>query len=201
MKLDAQISKEDLQRAASRVGGELQGLRQSLREKGAKYFQRPLALGGVVLFAAYFYAYQSTAETKIRVENELAAAKAIAQHGERYKDLKSQLDEFQDRIPKNSQPERWLEQETRDTLRLEGIVPLNISTPKETVREELRFISITVSCQASFRQIASWIARIERGKNLMYIEIMTLKKDELRIGENLAELKITTIAAKTAEAG
>ncbi|MFH1723142.1 MAG: GspMb/PilO family protein [Elusimicrobiota bacterium] len=190
------MKKEDLQRWFSFLEGELYVVRNALRERGGKFFMRPFLVGGLGIFAAYWYVYLPPAGRLVEIEEELSAAEVSSQYAGDYKSLKARLDGLYERLPRTRNPETWLLTAVRRTLRQEGIVPLSTSAPAETVRENYRFISISVRCQASYPQIASWISRLERGQELLFIKSLTLDKDAKPIGSNTANVTITTVVPR-----
>lgn len=184
---------EDLKEWAIFLQGELLVMRDSFRERGAKFFQRPLGLGAIIVFCAYWYVYLPPVQRMALIQENLMAAQAASQYAEDYKSLKARLEGLFLKLPRVENPEGWLLAEVRRTLRAEGIVPLSTGSPKEQKVQQYRFISMEVRCQATYSQLASWIARLEGGKNLLFIKELTLRKDEEPIGSNTAEVTITTV--------
>jgi len=178
------------------IQADLLSIRESLRVRGGKFFGRPIGLGAVIIFCAYFYVYRAAGNLKARVEKDYNAAQATTKYSEDYKNLKARLDGLLTRLPMTEDPGNWLLQAVRKSLREEGIVPLSTSAAKETVTESYRFISIDVDCQASYQQIGSWISRLERGAELLFIQTMRMTKDNDPIGVNTVKVTITTLAVK-----
>lgn len=184
-----------IQRFLESLQGDLMNVRTALNDRGGKYFQRPLVLGGLMIFTAYFYCYKAAGEMNVRIDTEFGAAQATVQHADEYENLKIRLDAIKRKLPRTKNPGVWLLGAIRSTLKEEGIVPLSTSPPEETSKKGYRFITISIKCQSSFRQIASWISRLERSKKLMYIRQMRLRKEPSVLGENTAEIQITTIVS------
>ncbi|OIO08382.1 MAG: hypothetical protein AUJ52_08315 [Elusimicrobia bacterium CG1_02_63_36] len=173
--------------------GELLVMKDSFRERGPKFFQRPLGLGLVIVFAAYWYVYLPPLAKMSRIEEDLAASKASAQYVDDYKSLSARLESLFAKLPRVKNPGGWLLEEVRKSLREEGIVPLSTSPPTEQKIEAYRFISMEVRCQATYPQLASWIARLEGGNNLFFIKELNIRKDAEPIGSNTAAVVITTV--------
>jgi hypothetical protein len=184
---------DDLKRWAQFLQGEILVMKDAFRERGAKFFQRPLGLGAIIVFAAYWYVYLPPLDRMVEIEEGLAAAQASAQYAEDYKSLTARLENLFTKLPRVQNPGNWLLQEVRKSLRQEGIVPLSTSPPREQKVEQYNFISLEVRCQATYPQLASWIARLEGGSNLLFIKELTVRKDSEPIGSNTAEVTITTV--------
>ena len=189
----AQITADDAQRLLRTVGAELTVLRDALRERGAKYFMRPLAMSGVMVFTSYYYVYAPPLAKAKGVAEELATAKATSQYAEEYQNLQSRLSGLYTRLPRTQDPQGWILNEVRKTLREENIVPLSISPPSDMAKGEYRFITIEVQCQGNYSQVASWISRLERNPALLFVHTLNLRKDAQPIGSNSVDVKITTV--------
>lgn len=189
----AQITADDAQRLLRTVGAELTVLRDALRERGAKYFMRPLAMSGVMVFASYYYVYAPPLAKAKGVAEELATAKATSQYAEEYQNLQARLSGLYTRLPRTQDPQGWILNEVRKTLREENIVPLSISPPSDMLKGEYRFITIEVQCQGNYSQVASWISRLERNPALLFVHTLNLRKDAQPIGSNSVDVKITTV--------
>ncbi|PCI36641.1 MAG: hypothetical protein COB53_08910 [Elusimicrobia bacterium] len=187
------MTKEELIQWGDFAREEVLIMRDSFRERGAKFFQRPLGLGALIVFTVYWFVYVPPVQKMMQLEEELNAARAASQFADDYKSLKARLENLFTKLPRVKDPENWLLQEVRRTLRAEGIVPLATTSPREQINGGYRFISMEVRCQATYSQIASWIARLEGGKNLLFIKELLLRKDDDPIGSNTATVIITTV--------
>ena len=187
------LKKEDLQRALSFLQGELLVLRDCLRDKGAKYFARPIVMGALLILGTHHYVYQAPETAGARADKELKAAHATARFAGDYKDLQARLDGLLLKLPRTRDPESWLLESIRTTLREEGIVPTEYSAPTDVNMGGYRFISITVKFEAAYKEIGSWVARVERGTSLLYIQSFTLTKKPKPIGRNSVDVTITTL--------
>ena len=184
---------EDLKEWGIFLKGEIIVMKDSFNERGPKFFQRPIGIGAIIIFVAYWYVYLPPVNKMIQLEQDLLAAQASSQYAEDYKSLKARLENLFAKLPRVKDPENWLLGEVRKTLRAEGIVPLATGSPRAQKVEQYLFISIEVRCQATYSQLASWIARLEGGENLLFIKQLNLRKDEDPIGSNTAEVTITTV--------
>ena len=142
----ANITGADAQRWVKSGLAEVTVLREALRDRGAKFFSRPLGMAAVAVFASYNYVYLPPLSKAKRVSDELAMAKATSQYAEEYQNLQSRLSGLYTKLPRTQDPQGWILSEVRKTLREESIVPLSISPPSDIVKGEYRFISIEVRC-------------------------------------------------------
>lgn len=189
----AKITAQDAQRWGKFLQGELQVTRDALKDRGAKFFMRPLGMAGVLVFVAYNYVYLPPIARQKSVAAELSAAQATSQFSEEYQNLKSRLSGLYTKLPRTQDPQGWILNEVRKTLRESGIVPLSISPPNEMAKPEYRFVTIEVRFQASYDQIANWISRLERNPSLLFVREMALAKDPDPIGSNTVNASITTV--------
>lgn len=192
----ASIGKADLERWARGAGSEMTVLRDTLRDRGYKFFMRPLAISGCLMAAAYYYVYLPPLERAGRVRAELEAAEATSQYAEDYQNLQARLSGLYTKLPRTEDPQGWILSEVRKTLREEGIVPLSISPATDQPKGEYRFISIQVRCQASYPQVASWVSRLERNGSILFVQDLILRKVAEQIGTNTVDVTITTVVPK-----
>lgn len=189
--------KIDVMQLLSGLQSEALTLRDAIRVRGAKFFIRPIGMALIIVFCAYYYVYTSAGAGLDRVQRTLEAAQATAQYADEYKSLKARLDGLDSRLPPQSAAaEEWLLGAVRRTLRQEGIVPESTSPPKESPGETFRFISISVRSRASFLQAASWISRIERGADLLFVQTLRLTKEREPLGSTTVDVTVTSVARK-----
>ncbi|MFA5140285.1 MAG: hypothetical protein WC728_13720 [Elusimicrobiota bacterium] len=190
-------AKMDLRQMLSGIQGEALVLRDAFRMRGGKFFARPIGMAAIVIFCAYYYVYTRAGSGLDRVQKMLDAAQATAQYADEYKNLKARLDGLSARLPpETTAAEDWLLGAVRRTLRQEGIVPESTSPPKEATGDTFRFISISVKSKASFLQAASWISRIERGADLLFVQTLRLSKEHKPIGTTTVDVTVTSVARK-----
>ncbi|MEE8425251.1 MAG: hypothetical protein V3S11_05460, partial [Elusimicrobiota bacterium] len=123
------LDKKAIERIFAAIQGDLINVHRSLKDRGGKYFQRPLLLGGLMVFCAHFYVFQAAGKRSIRINNEYGAAQATITYADEYKSLKLRLDAIKRKLPRVKNPSNWLLKAIRSTLREEGIVPLATSPP------------------------------------------------------------------------
>lgn len=192
-----EIRKEDITSWISWAGAEAMNLRDMLRIKGGKYFMRPMALGGLMIFCAWHYVYKRSDERMHFVQKELDAIQATHEYAEEWKSLKARLEGLRTRLPSQKRTSNdWLLTYVRQSLREEGLVSRSISRPTVLASKGYQFISIKVQCRASYEEIARWIARLERGKELVLVSHLSVKKKERPIGANQVDVTITSVSMK-----
>lgn len=184
---------EGMRRMLSEFQGEVAVLRDALREKGVKHFARPIGLGLLAVVVSKHLVYSSGQAAIGRVQADLTATEATARYAADYMDLKARLAGLYSRLPDAKDPGQWLLDAVRESLREEGIIPTSFSTPMERAADNYRFVSISVACSASYKELASWIARLERSKSVLFIgELMVEKKTE-PLGSNKVTISIATV--------
>jgi len=188
-----EINKNNLQRWAAAAAAEVKVLKDSLRDKGPKYFARPLALGAVMVFASYNYVFKAPQQAMTTALTELDAAKATSQYANDYQDLKDRLNRLYSSLPRTNDPEAWLLSEVRESLRQEGIVPDSFSSPTDEAGVGYKLVSLTISLTTSYPQLAAWVARVERSRYLMHIKDVKLVKKQKPIGMNTVDVSVSTI--------
>lgn len=195
------MKSQEIGRLSSSFNEDLANMRDSLQDKGYKYFQRPMALGLLLILACYQLLYRAPVVRLKVIESELVATRATVKYAATYKDLRERLQILYSMLPTAKDPEEWLRNAIRESLREEGIVSNSLSSPRSNRVEGYRFLSITVTCEATYKDLATWIARLERGAALIYVESYKLAKKKAPIGMNTAEITITTAISDGAEGG
>ena len=187
------IGRDDFMRWASQGAAEFKLIQHAVRDKGPKYFARPLVLAAVMIWASYHFVYAPPREQMGDVANKLQAVQATMQYASDYEDLRDRLNILRTKLPHTNDPEGWLLSEIRESLRQESILPNGFSTPKQQSGPGYRLVSITISLSARYSQLANWIARIERSKSLMHIAELHIAKTSKPIGMNQVDVTVTTI--------
>jgi Tfp pilus assembly protein PilO len=172
---------------------DLKALSSALKEKGLRYFARPLGCAAVLLFVFYFYIYAMPRKRLTALDAELEAVRATVKYAGDYQDLSNRLHGFYSRLPKTTEPAAWLLADIRESLRQEGIVPDAFSSPSTEMRPGYRVVSMTVTLNMSYRQLASWMARLENGRYLLHVKDLTLVKKPKPIGNNLISVTLMTV--------
>jgi hypothetical protein len=190
------VKPEEIGRMSSSFREDLANLGDSLQDKGWKYFQRPILLGLIMSLATYQLLYHAPVRRLVDIQGEIEASEATVKYAPQYKDLKERLAILYSMLPRTKDPEAWLLNAIRESLREEGIVPISFSPARSTRVEGYRFLSISVNCNASYKQLGSWIARLERGDALMYVDHFELQKRPKTPGVNVSQVTITTVVSE-----
>ncbi|HBL17885.1 MAG: hypothetical protein A2X36_16100 [Elusimicrobia bacterium GWA2_69_24] len=193
------VKKDDIQVWIAFLQGEFTTIKNAIRERGAKFFMRPIGMGVAVVFAVHHYIYLPSAIALKGVQMDVEAAKATFKFAEDYENLKIRLETLYAKLPRVTDPQNWLLEEVRGTLRDEGIVPLSTTSPLETPGDTYKRLTMRVKCQATYAQIASWISRLERSESLLLIEQVSIRKDGTPIGSNTADVTISTLVPMSTE--
>lgn len=174
-------------------------LAQGLREKGPRHFSRLLAVCAVILFAVYRFVYLWPAGRLQAVQAGLREARAAARYTERYNDLRARLDGFNSTLPVGKDKEHWLSEAVRDAMKAEGILFTSLSPVTQKAQGSFVVLSLTVGCRASYKQLGSWIDRLERSKTLLHVSQLDLSKDRAEMGSNQVSLTVSTVIPKEGE--
>lgn len=166
-----------------------------IREKGVKHFQRPLVVAGLMVAGAYIIIYKPAVASQAAAERQLANIRAVTLHSNRYTELKDRLAVFSERLPDPRYKDTWLLDTIRDTMKQEEIASISLSPVAEKTQKGFVHMSLTVTCRADYNQLGSWIARLERSKQLLYISNLSMSKDPLEIGKNKVTITIGTLFA------
>lgn len=169
-------------------------------EQGLRRFARPLALGAALLFIVHRFFCLPPAARLGRIRSQIDAAKATARHAERYRDLESRLKALHSVLPDLEARDVWLIDTAREAMKAEGIYLTSLSPVAEKEAGAFLLVSLTIGCRASYRQIASWVARLEGSRRLLWIAGMDMQKDPAEIGMNQVTMTIAAVVAKEAGA-
>lgn len=164
-----------------------------VREKGVKHFQRPLVIAFLMVTGAYIIVYKPSLAARASAERDLANIQAVARHSGRYGELKDRLAVFSERLPDPRYKDTWLLDTIRDTMKQEEIASISLSPVTEKAQKGFIHMSLTVTCRADYNQLGSWIARLERSKQILFISNLGITKDPTEIGKNKVTITIGTL--------
>lgn len=183
----------------SRLQEEVLVVVNTLREKSAERFARPLLVCGVMILASYRLVYLPTANKLKELDAGLATAKATAQYADAYKDLRDRLESLYSQLPPLKDKDQWLLNSLVESLRADNIVSDSFQAPKEqeTASKSLIAQSVDVRSKLKYAQILSWLTRVEGLKPLLSVTALEITKNSQQIGENDFSCSLGTAIPKT----
>jgi hypothetical protein len=173
--MEAELTMEiDLNAILEKVQGEISFVNSTLKDKGSNRFSRPLAIGGFLVFGAYWFVYTPPAKKLEGLTRRIDTAKATAQFADAYKDVKARLHGVYPLLPRPNQPS--LTASVVETLRLENIIPDSLMPPAELEVSGLLVQSVTVSMTVNFAELTAWILRVEAHRPAFHLSSLNLRK-------------------------
>jgi type II secretory pathway component PulM len=167
----------------------------TLREKGARYFQRVLAISIGSLAISYLI-FTHPQGRRQSLERRLGAAKATSEYADQYKEIHTQLLALYRNLPALKDRDGLLLNALVDSLKAESITPDALKPANEEETGNLIYQSVTMSSTIPFSEFVSWLSRIENAKPSMQVTQMSLTKRSDPIGVNAVACTIYTIIPK-----
>lgn len=183
----------------SRAQEEVLVVVNTLKEKGAGHFARPLLIAGVMLLASYKLVYLPPVAKLKHLEARLKAARATAQYADSYKDIRDRLARIYPRLPSVKDKDQWLMSSLLESLKAEGIVSDSLKPPRETESPSKMLIyqSMDIRSNLKYAQIMSWLTRVENIKPILYVTSLEITKIPDPIGINEFACTLGTIIPKS----
>ncbi|MFA6004135.1 MAG: type 4a pilus biogenesis protein PilO [Elusimicrobiota bacterium] len=175
------------------VQDEIRLVSTTFREKGLKRFGRVLLVGAALIFASRFLVYSPASRKLSNLSQELAIAKTTADHSDRYKDIKNQLEFAYSQMPATQDRATWLSDAVKDALRAEGIVASQFMPPSEEEQNGVLSQSINVTVYAKFSEFMGFLHRLEKLKPLPVVTQIDLTKKSTPMGRNEISCTISTL--------
>lgn len=188
--------KIDPQALLNAIGGEVNLVVGTLRDKGAKRFGRAFAVAGFLVFAAYAGIYMPPQAKSARLQAQIDKAKTLADFGDKFKDLRGQLDAAYNGLPAINDREQWLSNSVRDSL---AVASLNVEDFKPVREQELSgliFQASGVSLTLHFPELFDWILRIEGAKPMLHVQMLEISKKREQPGLIGAAAEVSTLIPK-----
>lgn len=168
----------------------------TIREKGAKRFQKAFAMSGVMIAVAYFGIYKPP-QTKIsRLTKEIDAARAMSTSGTAYRELRDQLAATYGSLPQAKDQAQWLSNSMIDSLRADSLVPESFRPVFEAEASGLVFQTSTVQLTVEFNKVYVWLLRLESATPLMHVSLLDIAKKNDMIGLNSVSASVMTAIPK-----
>lgn len=188
-KIDFSRIAEDLQEEALLVSN-------TLREKGAQHFMRPLVVVGFVLYASYAFVYLRPVKKLRQLDVQLAAAKATAQYAQTYKSYQDRLLELYPELPLFKDRDQWLFNSLIDSMKAENIVSDSLRPPVEDETGGLIYQSVGMNSTLKYSEFLSWLSRIEGAKPMLHVSAINISKKTDSLGQNQVSCMISTVIPK-----
>lgn len=185
----------EFRRALDAVRGNLDIMVQALRDKGARHFARPLGVAVAAVYAAHLFS-QSLASRQKALDMQLAGARATSQYARRYQELQGVLQGVTANLPNPKNRDNWLLNTALEAMRAEGILSTALRPVTQTAQGDFVFLSLSITCRASYKQLARWVDRLERSKVFLHVTSLTLSKDAADIGMNQVSLTVGAVFPK-----
>ena len=163
----------------------------TLREKGAKRFQRPLLIAAAVVGGCYYLALRPQREMRV-LRGRLQTAQVIAQNAESFKQARLQLQQIYAVLPKAVNKDRFLTDAVVETLRAASLTSDSIQPPERSADSSLIYQKITVSIEAKFPEMMAWLARLEAYKPFLRVSSLDVTKSR-RLGYCTVSVVVSTI--------
>lgn len=190
------MNANDLKPILNAVKLEIEIVAGTLREKGAKRFQRALVVAGFLVFAAYMGVYAPPQKKAARLQSEINHAKQMAEYGEQYKNIRDQLALAYARLPSMNEREQWLSNAVRDSLNIAHLVTEDFRPVREQELNGLVFQSSEVALPMKFSELYDWILRLESARPMMHIQSVSVAKKTEEIGKNAVACEVATVIPK-----
>lgn len=190
------MAKLDPQFLLNAIGGEVNLVIGTLRDKGAKRFGRAFGVAGFVVFAAYAGIYMPPQQKSARLQAQIDKAKAAADYGDKFKDLRDQLNGAYNGLPVINDREQWLSNSVRDSL---AVASLNIEDFKPVREQEMNgliFQASGVGLTLHFAELFDWLLRIESAKPMLHVQLLEISKKKEQPGMVGAAADIATMIPK-----
>jgi len=178
------------------IGDEVNLFINTLRDKGGKRFGRAFVVAGFLVFAAYAGVYMPPQQKSARLQSQIDKAKALSDFGDRYKDLRDQLNAAYKGLPAIGDREQWLSNSVRDSLSVAGLVTEDFKPVREQEMNGLIFQASGVTLTLKFSEFFDWLLRIESAKPMLHVQSIEIGKKKEQVGLNGAAAEIATVIPK-----
>lgn len=188
--------KLDLKPIGEAIGGEINTVVSTLRDKGGKRFSRAFFAAGFMVFAAYVGVYRPPQMKMVRLERDIRNAKAKAEYSAKFGELREQLGAAYKRLPDMKDREQWLTNSVRDSLTVAGLVTEDLKPVRETEQEGLIYQTASVTLSMKFAEFYDWIMRLEGAQPMLHLQTLEFAKKTQQRGVNGAACEIATVIPK-----
>ena len=190
------IAQFDVKTAVEAIIEEIDVVVNTLKEKGAKRFERALGVAVAVAAGAYILVYLPPQKKSARLQAQIDKAKMMSGYGTKFKDLRDQVNLAYAGLPALADREQWLSNSVRDSLLVGGLDPENFAPVKEQELNGLIFQVSSVSLTLRFSEFYDWLLRVENAKPLMHVQSVSLSKLGAKPGFNAVTCDVSTVIPK-----
>ncbi len=182
----------DLKIYLNAIKGEGSLLLATIRDKGVKRFGRAFGMSAFLVAAAYFGVYKPPQKKISRLTREIEAARAMAESGAAYQDLRGQLVGSYGTLPHVKDRQQWLSNAVIDSLRADGLTPEMFHPIVETEDSGLIFQTSAIQLTLKFNDIDRWLQRLEGATPLMHVSALEVLKKPDILGWNSVSASVMT---------
>ncbi|MBI4386909.1 MAG: hypothetical protein HY551_05975 [Elusimicrobia bacterium] len=166
-----------------------------LRSRGVLIYRRALVIASAVVAAIYLLVYKGS-ETKLsQARLEFSSVKASQEYASRYRDLEQKLQAYASLAPGAKDRGSWFLERVRAAMKEENLFITNLSPVTEQTYPGYTLLSMNISTQVSYQQLASWIARLERASHAFNIASLTLGKRPDKEGMGFNNVTVVVVTA------
>lgn len=175
-----------------KVQAEISFVNTTIKDKGSNRFSRPILIGGLMVFGAYWFVYAPPGKKMAGLAMQLNTAKSTAQFADAYKDVRLRLYSIYPKLPRPGQPS--LTANIIESLRLENIISDSLQPPSEAEQGGLLLQSVSASMTVSFAELVAWLLRLEAHSPVLHLTSLEVRKRSRQKYE--AQVVVSTIVPK-----
>ncbi len=175
------------------IGGEVNLVLGTLRDRGGKRFGRAFGIAGFLVFAAYVGVYVPPQQKSSRLQAQIDKAKALSDYGEKYKAIRDLLNSAYSGLPVVDDREQWLSNSLRDSLSASGINVEEFKPIREQESNGLIAQTSEVSLALTFTELFDWILRVESAKPMLHVQLIEVVKKKEKPGMVEVRAEISTL--------
>lgn len=176
------------------IQSELNFIQTTIKDKGSNRFSRPILLGGMLIFIAYWFVYSPPIKKLAGLDRKLSTARATAEFADQYKEVRERLHALYALLPTAQDPS--LPEAIVDSLKSQNITADSLQPPVVMDSSGMLFQNVNVAMTLKFPELTAWLLGIEAAKPLMHVSRMTIKKKQDALGKNEVTAVLTTAVPK-----
>jgi len=180
----------------ARIAGVVAELLETLRtikERGVKHFARPIAMSAVLTLAVYWFVYLPPIRRLELLHENIESISAGTKYAAQYSEMQARLQAVAGSNPGVKDKDSWWLDYVREAMKAENLNFTSFSPVTQEDQPGFTKLSLTIQGKGSYRQIASWMARLERSRYSLQVQSLDLRKLPNEIGIN--QVQATVVAA------